>query len=68
VCLGIRIVAGVATGALVLGDLDTARQWFLIPFRDIWGFAIWAAGLGGATVEWRGRKLRLDRAGRIIGG
>jgi len=68
VCLAVRIVAGVATGALVLGDLDSARQWFLIPFRDVWGFAVWAAGLGGSTVEWRGRKLRLDRAGRITSG
>jgi len=66
-CLAVRIVAGVATGALVLGDQDTARHWFLIPFRDAWGFAVWAAGLGGSTVEWRGRTLRLDRAGRIKG-
>lgn len=68
VCLAVRIMAGVATGVLVLGDQDTARLWFLIPFRDVWGFAVWAASLGGSTVEWRGRTLRLDRAGRITGG
>jgi len=36
-----------------------------MPFRDLWGFAVWAAGLAGSTVEWRGRRLRLDREGRI---
>ena len=66
VCLAVRMLAGMATGALVLGDWDSARRWFLIPFRDVWGFAIWLAGLGGSTVEWRGKTLRLDREGRIM--
>jgi ceramide glucosyltransferase len=64
--LGMRILAGVATAALVLGDRGAARLWFLIPLRDLWGLAVWAAGLIGSTVEWRGLKLRLDREGRII--
>ena len=66
-CLAARIAAGVATAALVLGDLDAARHWFLIPFRDVWGFTIWAGGLGGSSVEWRGKTLSLDREGRITG-
>ena len=44
----------------------SARLWFLIPFRDLWGFAVWVAGLAGSTVEWRGERLRLDREGRIL--
>jgi ceramide glucosyltransferase len=64
-CLAIRILAGVVTSTLVLGDSASARYWFLMPFRDLWGFAVWAAGLAGSTVEWRGRRLRLDREGRI---
>jgi len=63
--LAVRILAGVATGALALGDANTARYWFLIPVRDLWGFAVWAAGLAGSTVEWRGETLRLSRDGRI---
>jgi len=50
----------------VLGDRKSARLWFLIPFRDLWGFAVWVAGLAGSTVEWRGERLRLDREGRIL--
>ena len=38
----------------------------LIPLRDLWGAAVWAAGLGGRTVVWRGRRLRLSRDGRIL--
>ena len=65
-CLTIRMLAGVVTGVLVLGDRDVARRWFLIPFRDLWGFAVWLAGTVGSTVEWQGEKLRLDKGGRIL--
>ena len=64
--LAMRLVAGVVTGRFVLNDRDTVRLWFLIPFRDLWGFAVWLAGLGGSTVEWRGIRLRLNREGKII--
>ena len=64
--LVMRLAAGIVTGRFVLGDRDTARLWFLIPFRDLWGFAVWLAGLGGSTVEWRGIRLRLNREGRIV--
>jgi ceramide glucosyltransferase len=64
--LAIRLLAGVVTGGLVLRDRDTVRLWFLIPFRDLWGFAVWLAGLVGSTVEWRGLRLRLNREGRIV--
>jgi ceramide glucosyltransferase len=37
----------------------------LVPFRDLWGFAVWAAGLTGSTVRWRGKLLRLLPDGRI---
>ena len=64
--LAIRLLAGIVTGRFVLRDRDTARLWFLIPFRDLWGFGVWMAGLGGSTVEWRGIRLRLNREGRIV--
>jgi ceramide glucosyltransferase len=63
--LAIRLAAGVVTAALVLLDRDSARFWFLIPIRDLWGFAVWLAGLAGSAVEWRGQKLQLTRDGRI---
>jgi ceramide glucosyltransferase len=67
VLLAIRTLAGVAVGAGVLGDSRVARYFFLIPLRDLWGFAVWVAGLAGSTVEWRGERMRLSRDGRIVG-
>jgi ceramide glucosyltransferase len=62
----VRLAAGVVAGRYVLGDRQVARYWYLIPFRDLCGFAIWVAGLSGDTVEWRGQKLRLSADGKIV--
>ena len=51
--------------ALVAGKKDALRLFFLIPARDLFGVAVWVAGLFGNSVVWRGRKLRLDPEGRI---
>jgi ceramide glucosyltransferase len=61
----IRIAMAIACGWFVLGTTDVLRYCYAIPIRDIWGVAVWVAGLFGDTVEWRGRRLRLDREGRI---
>ncbi len=63
--LAIRIVTAVVAGAGVLGNRETIPLALLIPFRDLWGSALWLAGLFGNTVEWRGMRLRLDYDGRI---
>ena len=39
-----------------------------IPARDLWGVAVWAAGLAGSRVVWRGRHLQINREGKIVGG
>ena len=65
VCLAVRIASGVVVGAAVLGDRAVLRRWWLIPVRDLGGFAVWLAGLSGGTVVWRGQRLRLTRDGRI---
>lgn len=64
--LAVRYAMALVAGALVLGSADTRRLWWLIPFRDLWGSAIWAAGLFGYTVEWGGKQLRLTTDGRIV--
>jgi ceramide glucosyltransferase len=63
--IGMRIATGLVVGWGVLGDRQVFRLAFLMPLRDLWGFAIWIAGLTGNTVEWRGRRLELSAEGKI---
>jgi ceramide glucosyltransferase len=63
--LGLRMAAGVAIGAGVLKDRHVAKNFWLIPLRDLFGFAVWLGGLFGHSVRWRDRKLRLHSDGRI---
>lgn len=64
--LTLRLAMAMTCGWFVLRSKDTVQYFYLIPLRDLWGAAIWAAGLFGNTVEWRGRRLRLDSTGKII--
>ena len=63
--LGLRMVAGLVVGAGVLNDPHVLRDFWLIPLRDLFGFAVWLGGLSGHTVYWRDRELRLHHDGRI---
>ncbi len=64
--LAIRLAMAVTCGWFVLQSADVWKYCYAIPVRDLWGVAVWVAGLFGKTVEWRGRKLKLDQQGRII--
>jgi ceramide glucosyltransferase len=64
--LAIRMLAGIWVGWGVLRDPATLRRACWIPFRDLWGFAIWVCGLFGDTVEWRGARIRLSPDGKIL--
>ena len=63
--LTLRMIAGIWIGAVTLQDRKTVRYFWMIPLRDLFGFAVWVAGLFGATVVWRGQTLRLKSDGRI---
>jgi ceramide glucosyltransferase len=65
--LAARMALAAVVGAWVLRSTDAMRLWPLVPLRDLFGAAVWAAGLFGRTVVWRGRRLRLDALGRITG-
>lgn len=65
VLVALRYVTAVTAGWFVLRSRDVLRLWWLIPLRDWFGSAVWAAGMFGNTVEWGGEKLRLDGEGRI---
>ena len=63
--LGARYAMALTAGLAVMRCPLTARYWWLIPFRDLFGTAVWIAGLAGDTVEWRDKKMRLSNDGRI---
>jgi ceramide glucosyltransferase len=64
IALGVRLAAGALSTAL-LRDRQGAQLIWLIPVRDLLGFAVWLCGLFGTTVRWRGRVLSISRDGRI---
>jgi ceramide glucosyltransferase len=64
--LGLRLTAGVMSGAGILRDPKVAAKFWLIPVRDLFGFAVWVCGLFGRQVEWRDRQLELRADGSIL--
>ncbi|HLH42566.1 MAG TPA: glycosyltransferase [Bryobacteraceae bacterium] len=63
--LGVRMIMALEAGWAILGSRDVRRLWFLIPLRDLFAAGVWAAGLFGRRVTWRGQRLRIDSEGRI---
>jgi ceramide glucosyltransferase len=54
--------AGAAMNAL--GDTQFLKL-LAVPLRDLFGFAVWLAGVTGNNVEWRGLHFKLLPDGRI---
>jgi ceramide glucosyltransferase len=65
IALAIRMIAGVLVGAATLEDRKVVARFWMIPFRDLFGFAVWAAGAVGNRVQWRDRSLLLEPGGVI---
>lgn len=65
--LAARMVMALVSGWGVLRSPLVLRYAALIPARDLWGTAVWAAGAFGDTVRWRDRVLKLSPDGRIVG-
>lgn len=65
VLVALRMAACAAAGT-ALGDRRLVFASILAPVWDLWAFAIWVIGMTGNTVEWRGRRIRVDAAGRIL--
>jgi len=63
--LATRMLMALESGWMVMRSRDVLRLWFLIPLRDLFGAAVWAAGLFGNKVVWRKQTLHLSKQGRI---
>ena len=65
IALAVRMAAGVLVGAAILQDRKVVLRCWLIPLRDLFGFAVWLAGVFGNRVQWRDRTLVLQPGGMI---
>lgn len=43
----------------------SAKHWLLLPVQDLLSFALWVAGFFGNSIQWRGRRYRLEKDGRF---
>ncbi len=41
-------------------------SWWLVPLKDLLQVALWVGAFAGNTVKWRGRQMRMGRAGNLI--
>jgi ceramide glucosyltransferase len=62
--LAVRLLAA-ACAMRAVGVRDMGGLAF-VPVRDLFGFAVWCAGLTGSEVEWRGERFRLLGDGKIL--
>jgi ceramide glucosyltransferase len=61
--LAFRWGAEWATGVWVLNDPLVEKQGWLLPFEGIASFVTWVLGFFGNTIDWRGRRLVLEKDG-----
>jgi ceramide glucosyltransferase len=61
----LRLFVAWRLGVVGLKDRLLARYLWLVPLRDLIGFGIWAAGLAGDKVQWRGTTFRILPGGKI---
>jgi ceramide glucosyltransferase len=64
--LALRLVMAWYVAVRCLRDRDAARAFWLVPARDLFGFAVWLGAYFGRTVVWRGSRFRLGRGGRLL--
>jgi len=54
ITLCIRLVVGISAAVTILRDRQSFRNTFLLPLRDLIAPILWAAGLVGNRIHWRG--------------
>lgn len=63
--VGARMAVGLTAAVSVIGDEQAQRDVFLLPIRDLIAPFIWAIGLFGNRIFWRGDVFYLHR-GRLV--
>jgi ceramide glucosyltransferase len=61
-----RLTMAWIVGVTYLNDSITKKLIWFVPIRDFISFAFWCYGFVGNTVEWRGRRLSLEKGGKLL--
>jgi ceramide glucosyltransferase len=61
-----RLTQAMTVGTEVLSDHQVLANLWLLPLRDVVAMAVWAAGLTGNTIVWRGERFTLKN-GKLAG-
>ncbi len=60
-----RLMMAWIVGVRSLQDPVAKKFLWLVPLRDLLTFALWCYSFIGNTIEWRGRKLKLIKGGKL---
>lgn len=63
--LCLRLGAAMQVGVGVLHDRQVLRDLWLLPLRDLVGFAVWVWSFASHTIEWRGERFLL-KDGKLV--
>jgi ceramide glucosyltransferase len=55
----LRLAIALQVGVGTLRDMQVLRDLWLLPLRDLVGFAVWIWSFAGNTIEWRGERFLL---------
>ncbi len=64
--LCVRLIMAWFVGVKVLQDPVASKFLWLVPLRDFITFGIWCNGFFGSTIEWRGRRMKLTKDGKLV--
>jgi len=63
--LALRMIMALVVGKGVLKDPQVARDWWLIPARDVLALFVWVVSFAGHKIRWRGLEFEL-KDGKLI--
>ncbi len=61
-----RLAMAWVVGVKILKDSLAKKFLWLVPLRDLISFTFWCYSFVGNTIEWRGRRLRLTKGGKLV--
>ncbi|HZS05677.1 MAG TPA: bacteriohopanetetrol glucosamine biosynthesis glycosyltransferase HpnI [Blastocatellia bacterium] len=65
ITMAVRMLTAWCFGVVALGDRVLAKNFLLVPLRDLIGFGVWAASFVGDEIQWRGTTFRVLPSGKI---